>query len=149
MKISNPLMRGFYAGLIAGCVGGMGVTIIRILEVALSFPIIVYPYFLEFDMIINHLGYSISAHGIFGGIFGIIYLKFYNRIPSKGVKKGLIFGSIIFLIANLTWASSNFISWLFIGIEQSFIWAYEFLTAGFFIWIPYGILLGVIYEKWK
>lgn len=148
MKISYPLMRGFYAGLIAGCIGGLVYTVSELLETILGLPAGV-PDLLTFNILMIHLGYAIPANGVYGGTFGIIYSKFYDGVPSKGVKKGFVFGLIIFFISNIFIASGNLLSWLLTGVEQYFLWSYSWAMGGFTIWLPYGVVLGLLYERWK
>ena len=90
MKIENVLMRGFYAGLMAGIVGGIALTSSHAMMTILGFG----TFFtgagvsISFDLLINHLGYAVGSTGIFGGIFGIIYSKIYNIVPGKNICKG-------------------------------------------------------------
>ncbi|WP_455277430.1 hypothetical protein [[Eubacterium] cellulosolvens] len=147
MKISNPIVRGFYSGLIAGCIGGLILTIQRILDAILGTPVVPVDL-LDFDILMFHLGYSIPSNGMWGSIYGIVYSRFYDRVPGKAVKKGFVWGCIIFFISNIWITSYFFTIWSFTGFEQNLSWAYGWVMS-FSIWIPYGIVLGVLYERWS
>ena len=147
------MMRGFYAGLIAGIVGGFIFTIGRTLATISGFyfisPLARELDLLTFDMLMGHLGYAIGANGIFGGILGIIYSKFYDAIPGRGVKKGFVFGLIKFFIFNIFVSSSLILVGLLTGVEQYFVNAHGWFTGGIQIWLTYGIVLGLLYERLK
>jgi len=87
--------------------------------------------------------------GIFGAIFGIFYSRFYPGLPSKGVKKGFIFSLIIGFFSNIWWTSSNFLKWLLTGKVQFLWWSFEFAYTYIVIFPLYGVILGVVYERWK
>ena len=85
------------------------------------------------------------VHGIvYGIILGASYAYFYDYIPSKGVRKGLIFGLIIWTTANIRvaslFAAHNYIMWLTRATAYIFV---GFLS----VCIPYGLVLGVLYRK--
>jgi len=146
--MSSSLSRGFYAGLIAGIIGGILINITRIIEAMLGLPSAVAGV-LTFETALYHLGYEIGQVGISGALFGILYARFYNAIPSKGVKKSLFFGSIIFLFTSFWWTSANILSWLLTWAEQ-FLWlSISMAFIAIVIWIPYGLVLGLVYERWK
>ena len=148
MKFSNPLMRGLYAGLIAGAFGGFIFTIGEIIATQVGFYTAV-PGLLEFDMIMIHFGYAMGANGMFGAIFGVIYPLLYDRIPSKGVKKSLIFGLMMFFFSNVFISSLHLLAGLLTGLEYHFEQSFAWTFYGIQIWFPYGIILGILYERWK
>ena len=148
MKIENAKMRGFYAGLIAGALGGFIFTIGRIIADIFRFYTGT-PTLLEFDMMMIHFGYAMGANGIFGAIFGIIYPLFYDRVPSKGIKKSLIFGLMMFFFSNVFISSIYLLNWYLTGFEQFFLDSFAWVFYGIQIWFPYGIFLGLLYERWK
>jgi len=87
---------GVAAGAVAGVVGGI---------VGIIFGFI--GYFARFygvgpvpltDIVATQIVLTI----IFGAIFGTIYSKLYDSIPGKGVRKGLNFGLMIWLIGCIT-----------------------------------------------
>ena len=147
IKSSPVTTKILSAGLIAGMIAGVAMNITRIIEALLGLPTAI-PGMLTVETALYHLGYEVAQFGIFGLIFSIFYSMFYNAIPSKGVKKGIIFGVIIFLFSNLFISSSMFWYALLTGIEQYILWTFTFLLA-IFSWIPYGVTLGILYERWK
>jgi hypothetical protein len=103
----------------------------------------------EFDVFVGLLAYSIPANAMWGSIYGIVYSKFYDRVPSKGIKKGFVWGCIIAFISNIMIALSPFLLFLFTGMEPYFVSFYSWAETGLVIWVTYGIFLGIIYERWK
>jgi len=151
MKISNPLVRGFYAGLIGGCIGGFIYILFTIPETILELPgfIVETLDISEFSNLIALLGYSIPANGIWGSIYGIVYSRFYDGVPGKGIKKGFVWGCIIAFISNILIAFWDFLLLLLTGREFFFIATYTWIETGLVMWVPYGIFLGILYERWK
>jgi hypothetical protein len=147
MKFDNPLVRGLYSGLMGGAVGGLIFTSQKIIEYLFGLPT-EFPDILTLNILMIFLGYAVPSNAIWGGIFGTVYSRFYHRVPSKGVKKGFVWGCIIFLISNLWIASRHFVTWFFAGFEPNLMWSYQWATS-FSIWLPYGIILGILYERWK
>jgi len=144
MEKSNSLMRGFYSGLIAGCIGGMGFSL-YVIFFSLTAAI---PDITSFDFWLNYFIYQVGVQGIFGGIFGIIYMKFYNGIPGKGAWKGLVFGLIIFLLGNFAHGTWNVLVGSLAGNEIHIAWGINYFEA-FLIWFIYGLVLGPLYERWE
>jgi hypothetical protein len=140
-------MRGFYAGLLAGIIGGIAISITRIVEAILGLPSAIAGI-LTVETALYHLSYEMGQAGIFGALFGILYVRFYNAVPGKGVKKSLFFGSIIFLFSSFWWTSSNILCWLLTGNELFLWWSFVYFLP-IVTWIPYGVLLGLVYERWK
>lgn len=84
---------------------------------------------------------SIVLTVIFGAIFGAAYVKFYDVIPGSGVSKGLYFGLIIWFIQGVAGGA-------YLGIHaMEFDVAIRLIFIGFFMWISYGPVLGVLYKK--
>ncbi|WP_455278409.1 hypothetical protein [[Eubacterium] cellulosolvens] len=150
MKIENAKMRGFYAGLIAGCIGFIVFYLALIPQTIIGLPTGVLDVLdlFKFDHLIAILGFGIPSNGIWGGIYGIIFSIFYNRVPGSGVKKGFFWGCIIGFISDLWIAFGNFLLFLMTGTAQFFIWGYGWCEA-FIIWASYGVVLGMLYERWK
>jgi hypothetical protein len=144
--MSNSLRRGFYSGLIGGMVASLWVFVYAFLSG--SFWITMYDITsLEFwfDYSVSQLGLT----AIFGGIFGLIYSRFYNGIPGEGVKKGVVFGLIIGVLANIAGqATELLLGWLLTGVQEYFEYGIAWL-GGSLKWIFYGIVLGILYERLK
>jgi len=77
---------------------------------------------------------------IFGAIFGAMYSRFHDLVPGKGVSKGVYFGLMIWLV-NIT--AGAYVA--LVGGEVPT--ASSLIIFGFFIWIVYGAVLGVLYKK--
>ncbi len=78
---------------------------------------------------------------IFGAIFGMLYEKLYDSCPGEGIMKGINGGLIIWLVKDI--AAGVFVGFVHgnIGIATSLIF------VGFFMWIAYGAVLGMLYKK--
>ena len=151
MKIENSKIRGFYAGIIAGCIGGLVYILCTIPEAMLGLPgalVEVYDIF-EFNTFVGLLGYSIPAQAIWGSIYGIVYSRFYDGVPGKGIKKGFVWGCIIALISNILIAFGHFLALQLTGMEFHFMQMYSWTESALVIWVTYGIFLGIIYERLK
>jgi hypothetical protein len=82
---------------------------------------------------------------ISGVVWGIIwagfYAFFYNYIPSKGVKKGIIYALMIWIISGFREAV--------VAIPYGYhMWTIPYTIATFFsITITFGLLIGFLYKK--
>ena len=148
MKIENALMRGFYAGLIAGIIGQTGLFIYVFLSSTIGEGSDIVPYVFSYDFWIDYLIYQIGEQAIFGGIFGIIYSQFYNKIPGKGLKKGIVFGLLIALLGTVSYGSFFLLMGLLTANETFLGWGVDWLEA-IPMWFLYGVVLGPLYERWK
>lgn len=147
MEKSNSLMRGFHPGVIAGFFGAISITVSLYLQTVL----LGYEFIQDLsriDVLINWFIFRLGYGGILGGILGIVYSKFYKKIPGKGIKKGLFFGCMIGLLSNIWIAFGEYLRWLLIGLDVYLEVAIA-NTQGILIWVTYGLVLGLMYEKWK
>lgn len=140
MRSGNNL-KGYIAGLIAGFASAIVMIIFNYsgLWEALS----VYRYgYIPVDVQISVL-FEIIYGTIWGIIWGVFYAYFYDTIPSKGVKKGLTYGLIIWMITGLRFAV--------ISIPYGgYLWTTPFAISTFFsIAITYGLLIGYLYKPKK
>jgi hypothetical protein len=142
------VMSGIQVGAIAGLLGGAFALLSRVLGGLVGlFPfmyviiegekIVIEDFTIQ---IISGIASQLFINMVWGIIFGIIFVKAYNVIPGKGVKKGLIFGMLFFLVASCR-LSVYFILW---GDLDAF-WTYFFI--GFFNALFYGLFLGLLYRK--
>jgi hypothetical protein len=102
------------------------------------------------DFWIDYFVFQFGFHAVFGANFGLVYSRFYKRIPGEGVMKGLVFGLMVGMLANLHYSSFWFLNWFLLAGEVE--WLYPFgigWLEGFLKWIPYGIVLGIVYDRLK
>jgi hypothetical protein len=147
--MSNSLMRGFHAGIIAGIISHIFFFSYNFLRSMVGHPSGYMPYLFSYDVWINYLIYAAGIGAIFGGIFGVIYSKFYNVIPGKGVKKGLLFGLIMGLFSNISYGSHHLLIGLSTASEFYLVWGRGLIPSFLAIFFLYGIVLGLLYERWK
>jgi hypothetical protein len=137
------MVSGFHAGAIAGVAGGLAAVASHVLNIILGLSWLTQyelPGLLVFETLINHIVVEIGLTAIYGAIFGLIYSKFYERIPGKGIKKSFIFSMMFYLISNIYLAS-------FAAAYGNLPVAGGFAWAGFWTLAVYGIVLGAIHER--
>jgi len=130
------LTRRITKGAIAGFIGGA----IAFILVVILIDMIGIPYmFHRIHFYPSHI--SAYALGVmWGSIFGALYAIFFDRIPRTGVMKGLYFGLILWIIANIRPA-------LLMASHWGNHWVIAFTVIGIFIFSSYGLVLGVLYKK--
>jgi len=138
------MKKAIVAGIIAGLITGVVTTILSNLGIDTELPILSYR--LEFSMIpttpLTIAVIEITLGVIWGIIFGVLYAIFYDYIPSKGVKKGFIFGLIFWTAGSIRPAA------LAAAHALYFHWALAWTFFGFLsICIIYGLVLGLLYRK--
>jgi len=82
-----------------------------------------------------HIGFNT----IFGTAFGIVYTRFYDVIPGKGIKKGLVYALILYLAQDL-WPASYYLA------NGNFPASSGFLFSGILVSATYGLLQGALYQ---
>jgi len=142
------MISGFYPGAIAGLIGGMVASVVAILGPVLGIWGYNVPVELSFDLWWGQAGTHIFLNMVWGIIFGMVYAKVYNLIPSKGILKGAIYGLILYAIINL-FGQTFVIGWAISSSEWALftniiLWA---LITGFFQALAFGLALGAIYRK--
>ena len=83
--------------------------------------------------------FSLSV--IWGIFFGVIYGRFFDNIPSKGVMKGLVYGILVWIAKDV--AAGSYAAMIFMAMYISI----NLSIVGFFMWIVYGLVLGYLYKK--
>jgi len=86
---------------------------------------------------------AISLGVIWGTIMGAIYARFYDRVPGKGILKGLYFGLLIWLIKDIM--AGSYLALTMLEIPSAII----LIINGFFMWSAYGLMLGYLYKPTK
>ena len=133
--LRNPIITGFIAGFFAGIVS----TIVKISSLYDWFSITPYGY-VPFEMQII-VQVEMIWHLIWGTIFGVFYAFFYNYIPGEGIKKGIIYSLIIWMIVNFRFA-------VLYAVYGAYQYTIPNALSGFFsIAITYGLLIGYLYKN--
>jgi len=122
------------SGAIAGFVAGSVAVFTQIVLASLGLQPTAILKVLPFTATV-HIGFNT----IWFAVFGVLYSKFYDVIPSKGAKKGLVYGLIIYLMIGLLPASYYFANGNFLGAS-----GYAF--TGLVVPVIYGLLQGVLYD---
>jgi hypothetical protein len=129
------MKRGIVAGAIAGLAGGISGVLFAAIGSQLGIfgtPPNITP--MEFTI------YWLIISTIFGAIFGMIYAKVYDLIPGKSILKGLIAGLALWLIKDIA-------TGVYLGVERAPVSVIAIIWVGFFIWVVYGLVIGVLYKK--
>ena len=90
------MKRGIYAGLIAGLITSI---IPLVSDYSFSTMGILQQWQVCIDFLIRKIIIHIVNNAIWGAIFGLILIIFFDRIPGKWIKKGLIIGLILSIFA--------------------------------------------------
>ena len=83
--------------------------------------------------------FSLSV--IWGIFFGVIYGRFFDNIPGKGIMKGLVYGILVWIAKDV--AAGSYVALIFMATSISI----NLILVGFFMWIVYGLVLGYLYKK--
>jgi hypothetical protein len=127
--MKNPIAAGFIAGIVKAICAFFSVPLGAAMKLWEPAPV---PHL---DQLLSIIGFDI----MWGVILALIFSILYTSIPGKGIKKGLVYGLIIYLVSNIR--AANLI-WAYVPD-----WAAIFAFTGIFALIPYGIVLGYIYKK--
>lgn len=128
---------GAISGLIAGIIAG--IVNIVCTDIAIGIGISKPEYVFGSLSLEEHLLRILIYHSVWGVIFGVLFVVFYDLIPKKGYMKGLLFGFILLLISVVRPMS-------FMAVYG---WSYMvgFLFISFFVLSIYGIILGILFKK--
>ena len=131
------------AGLVAGIISGIVATIALISACVLNLPWPNLPVssVLTTPFLTTHLEFEFVINGFFGIIFGIIYSKYYDATPGKGIIKGLCFGLILYLIGGFYPGVHIWERYMDIVSAIGTWWMV------FFCLTSYGLVLGALYRR--
>ena len=131
------MRRGLYAGLIAGALSGiLSFFIYQIYSaVGILEPKIYTMMFLARQVII-HIGFS----ALWGLVFGIVFAFIFDRLPGKGISKGLWIG-LVYFIFSIVRPTMFVISWGMV------IWGLAFILGVSLEKFVYGILFVTLYKE--
>jgi hypothetical protein len=134
--MNNPLKIGVISGLIAGFVGGI---VFAFVGLPLLYNLGIEFYHVPETFYTTFARVKIIISLIFGAIMGAIYSRVYRLIRSRNIFRGIIFSIFGFLLYNVYFAFNE----VMYGRLVNMVW---FIVAGLFIWIPFGIVLGISYD---
>jgi len=132
------MKRVIISGLIAGVASGIMMIVFAISGLYELFSIT--PYFPPIDLQ-NIAQCEIISGIVWGMIWAGFYAFFYDYVPSKGIKKGIIFALIIWIISGFRYAVT-------VSAYGFYLYTIPMAISTFFsIAITYGLLLGILYKK--
>ena len=130
------------SGIVAGFIAGFTVGIVNVISDSSGFWELFSVHYTTIPVGIQHtLLYEIIFSSLWGIVFGGLYAFFYDYIPFTGVKKGLIFGLIIWVAVAVHPASLI----LGYGFHQLFV-PMTFISL-ISTCLVYGSLIGILYKK--
>jgi uncharacterized membrane protein YagU involved in acid resistance len=138
MRGGNSLKKIIIAGVIAGFISSIVSIIFDISGFYELFSVLPHVLPMNVQSIVI---FQIIQSIIWGIIFCAFYAVFYDYIPGIGIKKGLVYGLIIWAIAVLRMNILNAIH-LYIQFAVA-----NTISAFFSLAITYGILIGALYKK--
>ena len=104
-------------------------------------PLFLIPkLFIDINFLFNQFAADVFIHFFWGAIYGAFYALFYNRIPGKGVVKGLFYGLAIYLLSPFRYATYNFVYGILFFAK---VWT----ITPFIVFAIFGIVLGHLYKK--
>ena len=137
--MSNSLKIGIIAGLIAGAMAGIVPLVSNIVYSDMGINELKSPGTI---ILANEVIVNIGMNAIWGAIFGIIFAIFFNRIPGKGISKGLLIGVI--------YASLSVIRTTFFLLAYGYwdiLWGSAYILSTTLDKFVYGILFVILYKR--
>jgi hypothetical protein len=132
------MKRAIIVGLFAGFVSGI---VQAVLDISGVWELFSTLYTYTPLSVQNILVSKVIVHSFWGIIWCLLYAFFYDYIPDEGIKKGVVYGFIVWIVAATYPASIAF----GYGFEKMFI---PWLSTWFIsIAITYGLLIGILYKK--
>ncbi|WP_455278410.1 hypothetical protein [[Eubacterium] cellulosolvens] len=135
------MKKGIVTGVIVGFISGIVMTIFDISDLfklfSVTFAGLPLTLSVQDIFVFNTIYFVIS-----GILWGVLYAFFYDSIPGKGVRKGIVFGLIIWIIAPIHNAG------VAMYLYGWYMFAIPYVIATFFsITITFGLLIGILYKK--
>ena len=136
--IKYDIKNGIHPGAIAGLLGGISAFITIVIGIVMEFwpPSVPDP---DIGFFLSQLGTHAFFNMIWGIVFGMLFAMFYDRIPGKGIKKGIVYSLTLFFIT--TFRGSIY------GLPYGNLIFYSFSTISFFHFLTVGLVLGLLYRK--
>jgi hypothetical protein len=139
VSVKYDVKGGIYPGAIAGLLAGILLFIIQLFLNKTLYPMIVA----DINFLVSQLGTHLLFNMIWGAVFGVLFVRFYNKIPSKGILKGITFAMILYFFTTFQFAVWS-MAYLFYG---SFDYGIAVIIAGLSVFIPFGLVLGFLCRK--
>jgi len=135
-----------HPGAIAGSVAGLSSFFYT---VVIMNPLLWPELEIDLGLVISQLGTLVLFNMIWGIVFGILFAMFYERVPKKGILKGLIFSMAVFFFTNIPNVMRNMIYSQLTEQAYGLMIALWVLLAALFVFVPFGLVLGLLYKPPK
>jgi uncharacterized membrane protein YagU involved in acid resistance len=130
------MKRSLIVGLFAGFVAGLVKAALYVGVLWGLFSYFLYPALDVPGMVILYVLHTT----LWGIVFGALYDFFYDYIPGVGIKKGLVYGLILWVTTIVHMSVITIIYGLTEGFQ-------DFIAGFFSLCLVYGPLLGILYKK--
>ena len=134
MKIKKYFILLLFSGMILGIINNI-----------ISF--ITYPLYADLNSQTHSLYFYIIMNFILAFFFGsfiiAIYILIRNKMPGKGILKGIFYGVFIIWLFGPVFPFAYELAFKLSVSKQTII----FLVSSFITWIIYGIILELFYSK--
>ena len=127
-------------GVIAGIIAGIVMLLIG--SVFMMVPGVIQWYSATFPEMSSPTAMSIMMAGIvlIGIFMGLVYSVINSAIPGEGVRKGVNYGIMVWLLAGLMWPI------MMMGFAPAYLWITE-LINGLVTYSLAGAVIAIIYKK--
>jgi hypothetical protein len=130
------LRMGIMAGAIGGLLGGMAISFAHVL---FWDPVSFSKYVGDLEFLTAQFGTHSFINMCWGAFFGVLYAKFYDRIPGEKIWRGIVFGMIIYFIISFQVA--------IYGLLYNEIGLFIPMGNAVILFFINGLILGVLYKK--
>ena len=149
--MTGSLTKGGLVGAVGGAAGGIVIAILS--YTTFWFKIGFYtvdeltrvlgpPKSLTPEVLLTVAIANVTYNTFWGVILGLIYARTYDVIPGKDIVKGLVFGMVAYLIANIRAAQ------IFTSFGQgTVVKVLTFIPMGFIYFLIFGLIVGYLYKK--
>ena len=137
-SIKQNITGAIHPGAIAGLVGG---TVVFLQNITVFNKLLYKPeVFTDIGFMLGQWGSHVLFNMVWGVVFGIFFVMFYEKIPVKGILKAVVFSLSIYFI-------TTFRSAVFYLVYGYPVFSYYVGVAAFFMFLTFGIVLGYLYRK--
>jgi hypothetical protein len=131
------MKKGIIAGVISGALAGIiPFFIYQIYSAVGILESKIYTIMFLVRQVTIHIGFN----ALWGAVFGIIFALIFDKLPGKGIVKGLWIG-LIYFIFSIVRSTMFVISWGMV------IWGFAFILGVSLEKFVYGILFVTLYKE--
>ena len=135
------MKNGYFKGMIAGAIAGTLAGIISFFIYQIYSAVgILEPKIYTIMFLVRQVVIHIGINTLWGLIFGIIFAFIFDKLPGKGISKGLWIG-LVYFIFSIVRPTMFVLSWGMV------IWGLAFILGVSLEKFVYGILFVTLYKE--